>query len=80
MDRGRFRARTPGTEVLPTEVYEATTRRPAGRLIKPVAERKRQVSLRLEPSLIEAARATGPGWQRRAEEALRREFMGDARD
>ena len=73
-----FARARPSIEVLPREVYEAVTRRPGGRPIKPVAERKRHVSLRLQPSLIEAARATGPGWQRRAEQALRREFMGEA--
>lgn len=47
-----------------------------GRPPKPVEERKRQVTLRMSPDLIDAARATGRGWQVRAEEVLRREFLG----
>jgi len=33
---------------------------------------KQVVSLRLDPDIIEAFRATGPGWQARINEALRR--------
>lgn len=42
-----------------------------GRPIKPVAMRKRNVSLRLSPDLLDALRASGPGWQTRAEAMLR---------
>lgn len=34
--------------------------------------RKRQVTLRLSPEVIDHFKATGPGWQTRIEEALRR--------
>lgn len=47
-----------------------------GRPPKAAGERKRQVTLRMSPDVIEAARSTGRGWQVRAEEALRREFLG----
>lgn len=47
-----------------------------GRPPKPAEERKRQVTLRMSPDVIDAARSTGRGWQLRAEEALRREFLG----
>ncbi|WP_093664681.1 BrnA antitoxin family protein [Sphingomonas gellani] len=33
---------------------------------------KRQVTLRLDPDVIERFREGGPGWQRRINEALRR--------
>jgi uncharacterized protein (DUF4415 family) len=33
---------------------------------------KRLVSLRLDPEVVERFRATGPGWQRRMNEALRK--------
>ncbi|MCJ2131331.1 BrnA antitoxin family protein [Methylobacterium sp. E-045] len=35
---------------------------------------KRQVTLRVDGDVIEAMRATGPGWQARANEALRERF------
>ena len=34
---------------------------------------KQVVSLRLDPDIIEVFRATGPGWQARINEALRRQ-------
>lgn len=51
-----------------------------GRPPKPAAKRKRQVTLRMAPDVIEAARASGRGWQVRAEKALRREFLGENRN
>jgi len=44
-----------------------------GRPPKPNGERKVLVSLRLAPDILEWFRATGPGWQSRIEELLRRE-------
>ncbi|HEX8261548.1 MAG TPA: BrnA antitoxin family protein [Allosphingosinicella sp.] len=44
-----------------------------GRPPKPSGERKVLVSLRLAPDIVEWFRATGPGWQSRIEELLRRE-------
>jgi uncharacterized protein (DUF4415 family) len=39
---------------------------------RPVAERRKaQVSLRLDPDVIEAFRDTGPGWQTRMNQALK---------
>ena len=69
-----FTRARPTAEVIGEEAAALLVRRP-GRPAKPAAERKRHVSLRLPPDLIDAARATGPGWQSRAEEALRREFL-----
>ena len=69
-----FAMARPTAEVIGEKAAAMLIRRP-GRPIKPVAERKRHVSLRLPPDIIDAARATGPGWQSRAEEALRREFQ-----
>jgi uncharacterized protein (DUF4415 family) len=60
-------------------VREATgtfTRR--GRPPKPEGERKVLVSLRLAPEIVEWFRATGPGWQSRIEELLRREVRSAA--
>ena len=69
-----FARARPASEVIGEKAAAMLIRRP-GRPTKPAAERKRHVSLRLPPDLIDAARATGPGWQSRAEEALRREFQ-----
>jgi uncharacterized protein (DUF4415 family) len=59
-DLARFR---PAKQVLTPELYEALTKRRAGQRgpgKKPV---KRQITLRLEPDVIEAYKATGPRWQ-----------------
>jgi uncharacterized protein (DUF4415 family) len=44
-----------------------------GRPPKPESERKVLVSLRLAPDIVQWFRSTGPGWQSRIEELLRRE-------
>jgi uncharacterized protein (DUF4415 family) len=49
-----------------------------GRPPKPEGERKVLVSLRLAPDIVEWFRATGPGWQTRIEELLRREVRDAA--
>jgi len=65
-----FARARPAAEVLPPEVVAAFGR-PRGRPTKPEAARKRNVSLRLSPDVLDALRASGPGWQTRAEEMLR---------
>ena len=64
----------PAGEVMPPEVYaelvartEAQRRRGPGR--KPA---KTKVTLRLDRDLVDGLRASGPGWQVRANTALRR--------
>ena len=60
----------PAREVLPPELYAALASRPRGR---PKAEkRKVEVKLRLDPEIVEAFKAQGPGWQTRMNEVLRR--------
>lgn len=49
-----------------------------GRPPKPADERKVLVSLRLAPDIVKWFRATGPGWQSRMEELLRREVRSAA--
>ena len=48
---------------------EEVVRRGPGRPRSPAA--KRQVTIRLDPVLLERLRATGPGWQTRLNEAVR---------
>lgn len=39
------------------------------------APKKQAISIRLSPDVLQALRATGPGWQGRADDALRAEFL-----
>ncbi len=58
---------------------EQIAKRKRGRPVGNVAESiKKTVSLRLDPDLLEAMRASGKGWQTRANETLRRE-LGERR-
>ena len=65
-----FARARPAAEVLPPDVIAAFGRT-RGRPVKSPDARKRNVSLRLSPDLLDALRASGPGWQTRAEEMLR---------
>lgn len=69
-----FARAKPASETLGTETAAALVRA-RGRPSKRPGERKQQVTLRLAPDVLEAARASGRGWQVRAEAALRREFL-----
>jgi uncharacterized protein (DUF4415 family) len=60
----------PAAEVLPPELYAALVRRPRGR--PKAAQTKVEVKLRLDPDIVDAFKASGPGWQTRMNEALRR--------
>lgn len=56
----------------------ATVRRP-GQRGPGKAPKKRLVSLRLSPEVLEHFRATGPGWQTRIDETLRKNIVGQRR-
>ena len=60
----------PAREALPPELYAALASRPRGR--PKVEKRKVEVKLRLDPEIVEAFKAQGPGWQTRMNEVLRR--------
>ena len=53
--------------------------RARGRPAKSDGERKRQVTMRLSAEVVEAMRASGAGWQVRADEILRRGFVESSR-
>lgn len=59
-----------------TIIREASPRVRIGRPPKLESERKRQVTLRLDPELLKSMRASGKGWQRRVEGILRSEYLG----
>lgn len=65
--RGDFARARPAREVVPEVV--AATRRFRGKQRAPT---KRLVSMRLDRDVIEHFRATGPGWQSRINEVLRK--------
>ena len=72
-DEDFARAR-PAAEVLPPEIVAQLVRKP-GRPPLPADARKKSVGIRLSPDVLEALKATGPNWQRRADEALRAAFV-----
>ena len=53
--------------------------RARGRPAKSESERKRQVTMRLSAEVVEAMRASGAGWQVRADEILRRGSVASSR-
>lgn len=65
-----MRAARPLLEVLPNEVVEAI-RRYRGQRGPQKTPTKEMISLRVDRDVVAAYRATGPGWQARANEALR---------
>lgn len=65
-----FARARPASEVLPPHIAAGLIRQP-GRPVKPVALRKKTVSMRLSPDVLDGLRASGPGWQTRADEMLR---------
>ena len=60
-------------DVMPAEVLASLVPRRRGPGIKPA---KAQVTFRLDWDVVQALRASGPGWQTRANEALRKMVKG----
>lgn len=66
-----FARARPASEVLPASAAAALVRRP-GRPHGTTTSNKSQVTLRLDNDVLARWRATGPGWQSRVNEALRK--------
>ncbi|HEX3945893.1 MAG TPA: BrnA antitoxin family protein [Rhizomicrobium sp.] len=64
MTRADFARARPMREIMPDVVAAMKRGRPKS------AAPKERVSLRLDPKILAAYKATGPGWQRRITEAL----------
>lgn len=64
-------ATAQGPEALPAEMLAAFPKTKA-RGGRPRGARKKAVSIRLDVEVLEKFRATGPGWQSRMNEALKR--------
>ena len=60
-----------GKEVLPPELYEALTKRKPGQRGPGKRPAKMLVTLRVEPEVVAAYRATGRGWQTRMTAAIK---------
>lgn len=65
-----FARARPASEILPKAVAEALVRKRGRPALTPQA-RKEKVNIRLSPDVLAALRATGRGWQTRADELLR---------
>ena len=64
----------PAAEVIPATIYaEMTAPRRRGPSVKPA---KTLVTFRLDRDVVNGLRASGPGWQVRANEALRKLVEG----
>jgi uncharacterized protein (DUF4415 family) len=69
-----FARAVPTRQLLGDAVADALLRKP-GRPKLPENAAKQAISLRVAPDILAAMRATGRGWQTRAEAILRREFL-----
>lgn len=69
-----FASAKPAAEIVPPEAVAMLVRK-RGRPPVPEGKRKRAINLSLSPDVIAAMRATGPNWQRRADEVLRKAFV-----
>jgi uncharacterized protein (DUF4415 family) len=67
-----FTRSRPASDMLPADIV-AKLVRPRGRPVGSISSAtKRQVTLRLDPDVIDKFKATGPGWQSRINEVLRK--------
>jgi uncharacterized protein (DUF4415 family) len=73
-----FREARPALELLPGDVVDAV-RRYRGQRGPQKAPTKELISIRVDRDVVAAYRATGAGWQVRANEALRSFVMRDGR-
>jgi uncharacterized protein (DUF4415 family) len=69
-----FARARPASEVH-GKAFAAGLVRPRGRPALAEADRKAKVNIRLSPDVVAALRATGAGWQTRADQALRKAFV-----
>jgi uncharacterized protein (DUF4415 family) len=69
-----FRRARPALDVLPSQVVDAV-RRYRGQRGPQKAPTKERISLRVDRDVVAAFRASGPGWQVRANQALRAYVM-----
>src|SRR5256885_16737660 len=71
-----IRTMRPMAEVLPPELVEIVLNRKRGERGPQKAPTKQQVTLRLDRDVLDRVRSTGPGWQSRINNALKKASMG----
>jgi uncharacterized protein (DUF4415 family) len=76
-DKDFARAR-PAKEILPPRLYEAAVKRNRGQRGPQKGPVKQAVTLRVDPDILAWYKATGPGWQTRMNDALRRPLTAPA--
>ena len=62
----------PAKEAMPRALYEEVVKRPRGRPRLDEAAKKAIVKLRVDPDVLEAFKADGPGWQTRMNDVLKK--------
>jgi uncharacterized protein (DUF4415 family) len=67
-----FAKARPASEVLPRGLFETAVKRRKGQRGPQKAPVKKAITLRIDPDILARYKATGPGWQSRMNEALRR--------
>ena len=63
-------------EILPRELLDVLPKRRPGQRGPQKTPTKQQVTLRLDRDVVERFRSTGPGWQGRINDALRKTRVG----
>jgi uncharacterized protein (DUF4415 family) len=70
--REDFARARPAKDVLPPGLYQAAVKRYRGQRGPQKAPVKQDIKLRIDPDILASFKATGPGWQSRMNDALRR--------
>lgn len=76
LDDAWFRRARPAAEVLPPELFAILPKRKPGQRGPQRAPVKRKISLRVDADVLAHYKATGPGWQSRINEALKKAAFG----
>ncbi|HUQ95508.1 MAG TPA: BrnA antitoxin family protein [Bryobacteraceae bacterium] len=74
-----FKGARPAKEVLPEGLYNALVARRRGQRGPQKAPVKVALKLRVDPDVVEAYKASGPGWQSRMNDVLRHGMKRQAR-
>ena len=76
LDEAWFRRARPAAEVLPPELVAILPKRKPGQRGPQREPVKMKISLRVDAEVLALYKATGPGWQTRANEALKKAVLG----
>ena len=71
-----FRRARPAAEVLPPELLAILPKRKPGQRGPQRAPVKKKISLRVDAEVLAHYKATGPGWQSRVNEVLKKAALG----